>query len=190
MTKSGDKLFTALKEIGTVLLPEEIVRKYPKAGTLVFNPFNGSVPKDHVVQVDKTIDVTSDGYVFIKFAGAAGYTPEGIGYQISVLKKNAEYEYVMEGMAKGYTTDREFSKHRWEYVHITDPVHMEHDDIDLAKQGMLETIDRDLIGQIHDLVAMDFRRQIAMIQAGTVVRPRWYLEKRKIIAPSRGLWGK
>lgn len=161
---SGDKQNVASREVNKILLPEEFTKKFPTE-TLVVNPMNPDIPENQKVVVDMEYRFGSDLIAFVRFKGAAIHigkaSDKKCAFQIAVLQ-----------------TDRE-SPWRAKANFMTDPIYIETDDLQMALDAMIETIQRDGDGlkfQVQDMIATALRKAKIDKAMGRKVEMPWFVQ--------------
>jgi hypothetical protein len=162
----------SLKEVSRLILPDSITSLYPRE-TLVVNPTDAGIPEDQKVVVDMTYDFDGGLYAFVRFKGAAVYLKAGaekrqIAYQIAVIQQDGESPY------------------RGKCSFMTDPVYIQHDDIEFARQAMLETIRGTLIREVAEQIKAALRKARIDYQSGRVASIPWYVQH----TDDTSVWGK
>lgn len=161
--ENGEKVDIANKEVKKIILPEEFTSKFPNE-TLVVNPLNSDIPEEQKVVVDMKYAFGHDLVAFVRFKGAAihiGHPREKkCAYQIAVVQ--ADRSAPWRGKAN----------------FMTDPVYIETNDLDLARDAMLEDIRRDktgLIYQVQERIASSLRKAKIDKSMGKKVDMPWYV---------------
>lgn len=161
---SGEKNNVASKEVSKIILPDEFSKNFPTE-TLVVNPMNPDIPEDQKVVVDMEYRFGSDLIAFVRFKGAAIHLGEArenkCAYQIAVLQTDNEQPW------------------RAKANFMTDPIYIETNDLDMAKQAMIETIQREGDGlkfQVQDMIASALRKAKIDKAMGRKVKMPWFVQ--------------
>ena len=150
----------ARKEVSKLYLPDSETIEFPD-DTLIVNPLDDKFPQDQTVVIDMTYEFSGGLMAFVRFKGGAKYLENSnqsrIVYQIAVLQQ-----------------DR-LAPTRAKANFMTDPIYMDSNDLELALDAIQETIQKDLIYQVRDMIAASLRAAKIDKAQGKEVDMPWFV---------------